>query len=72
MDTTEYIAVCQKRLEQIEGILRQMEADGISKDVSVWGVLEEKYLFWTARLEACGQTDPGNGHSFNASEINMN
>ena len=59
MEIQDYIALCQKRLEQIEGILKQMEADGISKDVSVWAVLEQKKLFWLSRIEACGQTDPG-------------
>jgi len=59
MEIDAYIAHCKQRLAQIEGIFQQMEDDEISKDSPAWSVLEEKYMFWRARLEACGQVDPG-------------
>jgi hypothetical protein len=72
MEIQDYINHCRTRLAQIDSILDRMEKDNIPKTVSVWEVLREKKHFWLSRIEACGQTDPGNGHSFNASEISMN
>ena len=64
MDVDEYIAVCLKSLEQIEGILKQMEKDDISKNSPAWDVLEEKTIFWLNRLEACAAVDPANNYLF--------
>ena len=49
-----------------------MEADGIPKSASVWDVLEEKYLWWTSRLEACAQTDPVNWYQLSGEDYFCN
>jgi len=54
-----YISICRQRLVQIEAILQQMQKYNISPNAPVWDVLNEKYLWWTSRIEACAQTDPG-------------